>query len=87
MQWQGKVFYFIKNPDYCCCYYYLPEVVNIIFFCDIISYQYHGQKSDIISCIYHFKKNDIISYHIIIISYHIISYHIISYIILIFTIT
>jgi hypothetical protein len=30
------------------------------FFCDIISYQYHGQKSDIISCIYHLKKNDII---------------------------
>jgi hypothetical protein len=26
------------------------------FFCDIISYQYHGQKSDIISCIISFEK-------------------------------
>jgi hypothetical protein len=29
------------------------------FFFDIISYQYHGPKSDILSCIYHFKKSDI----------------------------
>jgi hypothetical protein len=33
------------------------------FYFDIISYQYHGPKSDILSCKYHFQKSD--SYHII----------------------
>jgi hypothetical protein len=30
---------------------YIPEVGNINFFFDILSYQYHGQKSDILSII------------------------------------
>jgi hypothetical protein len=28
------------------------------FYFDIISYQYHGPKSDILSCKYHFQKSD-----------------------------
>jgi hypothetical protein len=32
------------------------EVTNINFI--LISYQYHGPKSDILSCKYHFQKSD-----------------------------
>jgi hypothetical protein len=31
-------------------------------FFDIISYQYHGPKSDILSCKYHFQKSDMCIY-------------------------
>jgi hypothetical protein len=36
----------------------------ISFFKNILSYQYHGPKSDILSGIYHFKKVTYDSYHI-----------------------
>jgi hypothetical protein len=41
----------LRGPEYC-----TPEVTNINFF--LISYQYHGPKSDILSCTYHFQKSD-----------------------------